>query len=99
VLKETALALGGRTVELAVEVERLACEILEQKYPQRNLRTNVEFYAGVVLHEIGVPAELFPPTFAASRMIGWMAHVREQMTGNRLIRPASRYAVPVHSPV
>jgi len=90
-LKETALSLGGPTVDLAVEVERIACEILETKYPQRNLRTNVEFYAGVVLNEIGVPPELFSPSFAVSRMIGWMAHALEQMAGNRIIRPASRY--------
>ena len=95
-LKETALSLGGPVVDLAVDVERVALEILEKKYPERRLRTNVEFYAGVVLHEIGLPAELFPPTFAVSRMIGWMAHAIEQMEGNRIIRPASTYGGPVH---
>jgi citrate synthase len=95
-LKETALALGGRVVELAVEVERVALEVLERKYPERRLRTNVEFYAGVVLHEIGLPPELFSPTFAVSRMIGWMAHAIEQMEGNRILRPASRYVGPIH---
>jgi citrate synthase len=91
VLKATALSLGGPVVELAVEVERIALELLESRYPQRNLRTNVEFYAGVVLHEIGMPSELFSPSFAVSRMIGWMAHALEQIEGNRIIRPASRY--------
>jgi citrate synthase len=95
-LKETALALGGRTVELAIEVERVALEVLEGKYPERKLRTNVEFYAGVVLHEIGLPPELFSPTFAVSRMIGWMAHAMEQTQGNRILRPASRYVGPLH---
>jgi citrate synthase len=96
-LKETAIELGGPIVELALEVERVALEILDQKYPERRLRTNVEFYAGVVLHEIGLPAELFPPTFAVSRMIGWMAHALEQMTGNRILRPASRYVGAMHA--
>lgn len=91
VLKETALELGGPIVELAVEVERIVLEILEARYPERDLRTNVEFYAGVVLHLIGVPAELFSPTFVVSRTIGWTAHVLEQTVGNRIIRPASRY--------
>jgi|SRR5688572_20065645 citrate synthase len=95
-LKETALALGGPVVELAVEVERVALEILDRKYPERRLRTNVEFYAGVVLHEIGLPSELFSPTFAVSRMIGWMAHALEQMQGNRIVRPASRYVGPLY---
>jgi citrate synthase len=96
VLKATALELGGPMVELAVEVERLAVAILDARYPERKLRTNVEFYAGVVLHEIGLPAELFPTTFAVSRMVGWMAHALEQTAGNRIIRPASRYVGPLH---
>jgi citrate synthase len=45
----------------------------------------------VVLNQIGVPAELFTPSFAVSRTIGWMAHALEQMTNNRIVRPASRY--------
>lgn len=96
-LKETALALGGPIVDLAVEVERIALETLDHKYPERRLRTNVEFYAGVVLHEIGLPVELFSPTFAVSRMIGWMAHALEQTVGNRIIRPASRYVGALHA--
>ncbi len=100
VLKQTALELGGPLVDLAVEVERVVLEILEARYPERDLRTNVEYYAGVVLHLIGVPAEMFSPTFAVSRTIGWTAHALEQTVGNRIIRPASRYVGPLHtSPV
>jgi citrate synthase len=94
VLKQTAQSLGGPLVDLAIEVERIALEILAERYPQRKLQTNVEFYAGVVLHEVGLPAALFPATFAVSRMIGWMAHVLEQCAANRIIRPASRYIGP-----
>ncbi len=97
VLKTTAQALGGPIVDLAVEVERVALEILDARYPERRLRTNVEFYAGVVLHEIGLPPELFAPTFAVSRMVGWMAHVLEQADHNRIIRPSSRYTGPIHA--
>jgi citrate synthase len=39
----------------------------------------------------GIPRELFTPTFASSRVIGWCAHVLEQVSGNRLIRPSARY--------
>ncbi|MEZ5291640.1 MAG: citrate synthase [Vicinamibacterales bacterium] len=97
VLKATALALGGEMVDLAVEVERIALELLDTKYPERKLRTNVEFYAGIVLHEIGLPSPLYPPTFAVSRMIGWMAHVLEQTRANRIIRPSSRYVGALHA--
>lgn len=94
-LKETALEIGGPVVDLAVEVERIVLDVLQRRYPERNLRTNVEYYAGVVLHLIGLPADMFSPTFAVSRMIGWTAHMLEQTTGNRIVRPASRYVGPV----
>jgi citrate synthase len=93
-LKETARELGGPIAELAIAVERVVLELLEDRYPDRRLRTNVEFYAGVVLHQIGLPAELFTPTFAVSRTIGWTAHILEQTHGNRIIRPSSRYVGP-----
>ena len=91
VLKATARAMGGPMVALAEHVEALVLEILDSTYPERRLRTNVEFYAGVVLEQAGLPPELFPVTFALSRLVGWMAHVLEQTEHNRLIRPASRY--------
>lgn len=94
VLKATARRLGGPMVDLAIAVEGLVLDLLDTKYPERRLRTNVEFYAGVVLDQAGLPPALFPPTFGVSRMAGWMAHVLEQAAHNRLIRPASRYVGP-----
>jgi citrate synthase len=44
-----------------------------------------------VLHRCGIPSELFPAVFAISRSAGWAAHMVEQASANRLIRPASRY--------
>jgi citrate synthase len=34
------------------------------------------------------------PMFACSRMAGWTAHVIEQQSDNRLIRPESEYTGP-----
>ncbi len=76
------------------EVERTAVEVLAEMKPGRQLFTNVEFYAGVVMHECGIRAPMFTPTFAAGRVIGWAAHVLEQAAHNRLIRPAARYTGP-----
>ncbi len=53
-------------------------ELLAQRYPERDLRTNVEFYAGVVMESCGLPASLFTAAFATSRIVGWGAHVLEQ---------------------
>ena len=47
--------------------------MLAELKPGRKLYTNVEFYAGVVMDTCGVPREMFTPTFASSRVIGWTA--------------------------
>ena len=90
-LKETALEMGGDLATLAVAVEDDILAALQAHRPGRELRTNVEYYAGVVLHLAGLPQELFTSTFAVSRAVGWSAHIVEQAAANRLIRPAARY--------
>jgi citrate synthase len=42
----------------------------------------------------GIPRSMFTPTFAVSRVVGWTAHVLEQATERRLIRPIARYVGP-----
>jgi citrate synthase len=90
-LREVAVGFGGPLTELALEVERVALSALAEHRPGRPLRTNVEFWAAVVLSAAGLGPELFTPTFAVSRVIGWSAHIREQAAANRLYRPSSRY--------
>ncbi|HVT41783.1 MAG TPA: citrate synthase [Acidimicrobiales bacterium] len=86
--------LGGPLVEFSQSVERTTVDVLAELKPGRELYTNVEFYAGVVMHTCGIPREMFTPTFAAGRTIGWCTHVIEQASHNRLIRPAARYVGP-----
>ena len=73
-LRETAQELGGPRAELAVAVEQAVTDALRELRPGRDLRTNVEFHAGVVMEACGIPPELFTPTFAVSRTVGWTAH-------------------------
>jgi len=77
--------------ELAREVEGVAVDLLAEHKPDRALQTNVEFYTAVLLNGVGVPKELFTPTFAVARVGGWSAHCLEQLADNRLIRPRARY--------
>jgi citrate synthase len=90
-LREVATTVGGPTADFATSVEDTIVRVLAEEKPGRALNANVEFYAGVVMDASGIPRELFTPTFASSRVIGWCAHVLEQVSGNRLIRPAARY--------
>jgi citrate synthase len=93
-LREIARHLGGPLVDLALEVERTVVDVLAELKPGRRLRTNVEFYAGVVMATCGIPRELFTPTFASSRVVGWVANVLEQAADPTMIRPAARYIGP-----
>jgi citrate synthase len=78
-------------LELAIKVEDVALRVLEEKYPDRPLKTNVEYYAAAVLQGVGLTPDLFPAAFALARHAGWTAHVLEQASSNRLIRPDARY--------
>jgi citrate synthase len=77
--------------ELAMVVEDTAIRLLALYKPGRNLQTNVEFYTALLLHGLGLPPELFTPTFAVGRVAGWVGHALEQIAGGRLIRPSSEY--------
>jgi citrate synthase len=77
--------------ELAKQVEQTALRLLEEYKPGRRLQTNVEFYTALLLHGLGLPTDLFSPTFAISRAGGWIAHCFEQQEANRIIRPQSVY--------
>ena len=89
-----ATELGGPQVEFARHVEETALRVLHELKPGRRLYTNVEFYAGVVMNSVGVPRDMFTPTFACSRTVGWTAAIIEQAANNRLIRPSALYVGP-----
>jgi citrate synthase len=76
---------------LAEAVERSALAALRAAHPNARLYTNVEFWSAVVLESVGLPRELFTPTFAVARTAGWTAHALEQASDNRLIRPDIEY--------
>ncbi|MET7482006.1 citrate synthase/methylcitrate synthase [Streptomyces sp. NPDC005538] len=97
-LREVAQQFGGSRVEFAVEVERQVEAILAELKPGRELHTNVEFYAGLVMELCGLPREMFTPTFAAARVVGWSANVVEQAEDSKIIRPVARY-VGTEAPV
>ncbi len=92
VLREHAQRLSEQTddmrwFEIAEEVERVTLA-------NTQVLPNVDFYSGIVYHLMGIPAELFTPLFACSRIVGWTAHILEQWSDNRLIRPRASYTGP-----
>jgi citrate synthase len=94
-LRDIARSLGDSSrVDFAVQVEATVDRVLAELKPGRELHTNVEFYAGVVMEQCRIPRELFSSTFAVSRVVGWCAHVLEQSTETAIIRPSARYVGP-----
>jgi citrate synthase len=79
---------------LTCAVEATAIRLLDEYKPGRRLRTNVEFYTALLLHGLGLDSSLFTPTFAISRVSGWIAHAFEQRSANRIMRPQSEYSGP-----
>ena len=93
-MKRVAQDLGGARVALAVEFEETAERLLAEAKPGRELHANVEFWAAIVMEECGIPREMFTPTFAIARTIGWTAHILEQADDPKIIRPSARYVGP-----
>lgn len=86
-----AVDLVGR----AVEIEQRLLAVLAQQRSGRRFVTNVEYYAAIVLHLAGLPQEMFTATFVVSRVAGWAAHILEQASDNKIMRPTANYIGPV----
>ena len=63
-------------------------------WDEKKLFANADFFTASVYHFMGIPTQLFTPIFVCSRITGWAAHVMEQRSDNKLIRPAAEYIGP-----
>jgi len=93
-LREMARIADPEEFKLAYGVEERALALLEELKPGRRLYTNVEYYSSALMASVGLSGDLFTPTFAISRSAGWTAHILEQVSNNRLIRPEADYTGP-----
>ena len=92
VIKEWAgrLAVGPeqkRLFDVAERIERVM-------WDAKKLFPNLDFYSALAYRFCGIPTELYTPMFVLARISGWMAHIIEQRSNNKLIRPISRYTGP-----
>jgi citrate synthase len=91
-LRQLSKDLGKRSgqshwVEMSERIEALV-------KGEKKLNPNVDFYSASMYHALGIPVSLYTPIFAVSRTSGWTAHVLEQFSNNRLIRPRAEYTGP-----
>lgn len=85
---------GGETrwAEIARRIEHVT--ETHPYYVERKLSPNVEFFSAPLLDLVGLPTDVMPAAFGCARIVGWVAHMREQVADNRLIRPAAEYIGP-----
>ncbi|TRX56656.1 2-methylcitrate synthase [Thalassomonas sp. M1454] len=67
----------------------VACE--EFMWDTKKLFCNADFFHASTYNYMGIPTKLFTPIFVCSRLTGWAAHVMEQRSNNRIIRPSADY--------
>ena len=92
VIKEWAKKLGESVGD---QVLYPVSERIEQvMWREKKLFPNLDFFSASAYHFMGIPTSLFTPIFVLSRVSGWAAHVIEQRSNNRLIRPGAEYIGP-----
>jgi 2-methylcitrate synthase len=92
VIKEWAqkLAVSEEQKRLVAVAERIE----QVMWDEKKLFPNLDFYSALAYRFCGIPVELYTPLFVLARISGWMAHIIEQRSNNKLIRPISRYTGP-----
>jgi citrate synthase len=93
-LQKMSRELGERAGDL--RLYEMSVKIEELVTGQKGLKPNVDFYSASVYTTLGIPRDLFTPLFAISRVSGWTAHILEQYSDNRLIRPRAEYTGPTN---
>jgi citrate synthase len=77
---------------IALRAEKMMIDRLGKTH---GIWPNIDFFAGPIYVSMGMPIEMFTPVFAASRIVGWCAHMMEYWQNNRIFRPLEYYSGPV----
>ena len=77
----------------------ISCAVADTMWDEKELFPNADFFHASTYNYMGIPTKLFTPIFVMSRVTGWAAHVMEQRSNNRLIRPSADYIGPDLRPV
>ncbi len=92
ILKRLTAAVAAETGSDALEE---TAEIIERiTWDQKKIPPNVDWPCARLYHYLGLPLDLFTPLFVIARVVGWSAHVIEQLDNNRLMRPRAIYTGP-----
>jgi citrate synthase len=96
VLKSIAekLAEKNSNVKNWLEIGRRIEKFMIENLGSKGIYPNVDFYSGIVMSYLGIETHMFTPVFATGRIVGWVAHILEQLKDNRIFRPRVIYVGP-----
>ena len=77
----------------------ISSEIAKVMWDEKELFPNADFFHASAYNYMSIPTKIFTPIFVMSRLTGWAAHVMEQRSNNRLIRPSADYVGPDTRPM
>lgn len=92
IIKQWSEKLAEHVGDTALYPVSVRCE--EVMWREKKLFCNADFFHASAYHFMGIPTKLFTPIFVMSRLTGWAAHVKEQRSNNRIIRPSADYTGP-----
>ncbi len=92
IIKQWAEKLGKEVGDTVLYPVSVAVE--KTMWDEKELFANADFFHASAYHFMGIPTKLFTPIFVCSRVTGWTAHVMEQRSNNRIIRPSADYTGP-----
>lgn len=72
----------------------ISVAVAKTMWDEKALFPNADFFHASAYNYMGIPTKIFTPIFVMSRVTGWAAHVMEQRSNNRLIRPSADYIGP-----
>ena len=95
IIKQWSEKLAKQVGDTRLYEVSVRCE--EVMWREKKLFCNADFFHASAYHFMDIPTKLFTPIFVMSRVSGWTAHVKEQRSNNRIIRPSADYVGPEHN--
>jgi len=90
-LVDKVMDMHGSNRNPLLETAKMVEKVCEDRLAHKGVYPNVDFYSGILYHEMGIPPDQYTAIFAVARSAGWLAHWREQLADNRIFRPTQVY--------